>query len=303
VKLPLCASRSAPEFRRPRPGAARSGLAALLALALPFTLAAPRAAAFPPAPFYTLYGIVRDQVGATLEAEGAEIVLIRDNVEIGRAPVWQQLNGDKNYELALRLDHARPDTRTYSTRTVPRAGLFTLYVSLNGRRVQPIEVAGNLRAGSGGEHVRIDLTLGVDTDHDGLPDAWEEWQLHQAGHRPGSPGWSLAAITRDGDYDGDGVSNFSEYVAGTFAGDATQRFELRITGKTAGRVAFEFYAITGKTYGIEQSTDLRTWSPAAFSTAVGAGAATSWRATAVGVQPAFVTTDAGPTRFFRLTVR
>ncbi len=275
----------------------------LVALVLLFSFVAPPAAAFPPAPFYTLYGIVRDQVGATLEADGAEIVLLRDNVEIGRAPVWKQLNGDKNYELAIRLDHARPDSRSYSTRTVARQGTFTLYVSLNGKRVQPIEVAGNLRAGSGGEHVRIDLTLGVDSDNDGLPDAWEEWQLHQAGHRPGSPGWSLAAITRDGDYDGDGVSNYSEYVAGTFAGDATQRFELRITGKTAGQVAFEFYAITGKVYGLEQSTDLRTWTPVAFATSAGATPTASWRAAAVGVQPALVATDSGPTRFFRLTVR
>ena len=33
------------------------------------------ALAFPPAPHYTLYGIVRDQVGQTVTAEGAEVVL------------------------------------------------------------------------------------------------------------------------------------------------------------------------------------------------------------------------------------
>ncbi|MEI7929800.1 MAG: hypothetical protein WCH40_14710, partial [Verrucomicrobiales bacterium] len=33
--------------------------------------------AFPPAPYYTLYGVVRDQVGQTVTAEGAEVILLR----------------------------------------------------------------------------------------------------------------------------------------------------------------------------------------------------------------------------------
>ena len=40
--------------------------------------------AFPPAPHYTLYGIVRDQVGQRVTAEGAEVVLLRGSAEIGR---------------------------------------------------------------------------------------------------------------------------------------------------------------------------------------------------------------------------
>jgi len=45
------------------------------------------AMAFPPAPHYTLYGIVRDQVGQTVTAEGAEVVLLRGSAEIGRIVV------------------------------------------------------------------------------------------------------------------------------------------------------------------------------------------------------------------------
>jgi hypothetical protein len=33
--------------------------------------------AFPPAPYYTLYGVVRDQVGQTVTAEGAEVILLK----------------------------------------------------------------------------------------------------------------------------------------------------------------------------------------------------------------------------------
>ena len=261
------------------------------------------ATAFPPAPHYTLYGVVRDQVGATLHVEGAQIVLLRDNVEVGRTLITKELVGDHNYELNLKIDQNRASTRVYSNKAVPASGVFSLYVEMNGQRFYPIEVSGTLRAGQGGERVRLDLNLGADTDGDGLPDAWEEWQLYQAGRVPGSPGWSLALIDRNGDFDGDGTSNYDEYVAGTFAGDATERFELKLTGKSATHVALEFFTITGKTYTIEQSSDLTTWVAVPFSLTPGGPVTSLHRAPAVAVQPAFVAVTAGVARFYRLTVR
>ena len=48
---------------------AAGGVSLAAAVALFVT---PRAAAFPPAPLYTIYGVVRDQVGATLRVDGAD---------------------------------------------------------------------------------------------------------------------------------------------------------------------------------------------------------------------------------------
>jgi hypothetical protein len=262
-----------------------------------------RSAAFPPAPYYTLFGVVRDQVGTTLSVEGAEIILLRDNVEVSRAPISKELRGDYNYELNLRIDQNRAATRIYTNKAISAEGVFSLVVEMNGQRFYPIEVSGTLRAGRGGERIRLDLNLGADTDHDGLPDAWEEWQLHQAGYTPGTAGWNLALIDRDGDFDGDGTSNYLEYIAGTFAGDATERFELKLTGKSATHVAFEFFAITGKVYAIEESSDLKTWTIAPFALTAGGPTATFHRAPAVDIQAAFVAVTAGPARFYRLTVR
>jgi hypothetical protein len=45
------------------------------------------AEAFPPAPYYTLHGVVRDQVGQTVTAEGAEVILLKGGVEVGRTPI------------------------------------------------------------------------------------------------------------------------------------------------------------------------------------------------------------------------
>ncbi len=279
-----------------RPGSGR-------VLALVAVLTAPPLAAYPPAPYYTLYGVVRDQIGSTLRAEGAKLVLLKDNVEIGRAAVFADLRDDYNYELQIRLDQNLPSSRSYSSQTVAAQGLFSLVVDLNGERYYPIEVAGTLRAGNGGERVRLDLNLGVDANHDGLPDVWQEWQLFQAGRRPGTPGWDINLLPRDGDFDGDGISNYQEYVAGTFAGDATERFELVLRDKTATTVSCEFYGITGKVYSIEQSTDLRTWTSVSFSVAAGASPVVFHRALGVGVVPASIATTPGPARFYRLIVR
>jgi len=261
------------------------------------------ARAFPPSPHYTLFGVVRDQVGATLAVEGAVLVLLRDNVEIGRTPISREVGPNGNYELAISIDQNRAGSRTYAHNAVAAQGVFSLVVEMNGAKFYPIEVSGTLRAGQGGERVRLDLNLGADTDGDGLPDAWEEWQLYQAGKLPGAGGWDLALISRDGDFDGDGVSNYAEYVAGTFAGDATERFELRIREKTATGVQFEFFAITGKVYSIEESADLRTWTAVPFTTVAGGATARSHRAGAVAILPAYVVSPNATSRFYRLSVR
>ncbi len=264
---------------------------------------APRLAAFPPAPYYTIYGLVRDQVGATLRVDGAVISLLSNGVEIGRAVIKSDLQADANYEINIRVDQNRAASRIYSSSAVAAQGLYSLVVVMNGQNFYPIEASGTLRAGNGGERVRLDLNLGADVNQDGLPDAWQEWQLYQAGRRPGTPGWNINLITKTGDFDGDGISNFQEYVAGTFAGDATERFELQITNKTATTVTFGFFAITGKVYAIEESADLRTWTIVPMATTPDGAAASYYRASAVGVLAAYISAPADASRFYRLTVR
>jgi hypothetical protein len=57
--------------------------------------------AFPPAPYYTLYGVVRDQVGQTVTAEGAQVILLKGGVEVGRTPITSS-QIDRNYEPTFR---------------------------------------------------------------------------------------------------------------------------------------------------------------------------------------------------------
>jgi hypothetical protein len=261
--------------------------------------------AFPPAPHYTLYGMVRDQVGQTIQADGAMVVLLKGGTEVGRASIATISGLDHNYELTVRLDHNRSGTTLYNSKALAAQGPFSLAVDMNGSRFYPIEVTGTLTAGRGGDRVRLDLNLGEDSDGDGLPDIWEQWQLYQAGYFPDENGlWPIHLLHRDGDFDHDGLSDWMEYVAGTFAGDATETFGLEIKEKTASSVRFEFFAIIGKAYTIERSTDARMWSAVPFALGAPGSGQILHTATTVSIVSAFATpSPAGQREFFRLTVR
>ena len=261
------------------------------------------AAAFPPAPYYTLYGMVRDQVGQTVTAEGTEVILLKGGLEVGRTPLTSN-RIDQSYELNMRLDQNRSGTTFYTDKAIAASGLYSLVVSMNGTLFYPIEVSGNLRAGNGGERVKLDLTLGEDKDKDGLPDTWEAWQLYQAGLYPDENGnWNLSLLDKNGDFDKDGQSNLLEYIAGTFAGDATETFGLTIKEKLPQSVRFEFYGITGKVYTIESSVDTKTWTRVPFAVGTPGTGSNSYQASDVGVVSAFTAPRSNTSEFYRLSVR
>ena len=270
---------------------------------LGFLLVSGIAHAFPPAPYYTLYGMVRDQVGQTVTAEGAEVILLKGGVEVGRTPITST-RIDHSYELNIRIDQNRSGTTFYTEKAVAAGGLFSLVVSMNGELFYPIEVSGNLTAGKGGERVNLDLTLGEDKYKDGLPDIWEAWQLYQAGLYPDENGeWDLSLIDPNGDFDKDCQSNSLEYIAGTFAGDATETFGLTIKEKLPESVRFEFYGITGKVYTIESSLDMQTWTRVPFAVGAPGAGNNAHQAGDVGIVSAFTAPRSANSEFYRLSVR
>jgi Bacterial TSP3 repeat len=220
--------------------------------------------AFPPAPFHTLFGMVRDDNGQALRADGGEIVFYRNGSEFLRTPITETARFDQNYQIRLRMDMLRLGTQSYSGLANSTGASFTLGVVLNSIVYFPIEMSSSRTLGSPGERVRLDLTLGVDTDGDGIPDAWEQSQLYAGGVMPGDHGWDLSLINRDGDFDGDGVSNWQEYIAGTFAADPTDYLALSITEALPHHVRLRFFGIFNKVYSLESSTNLQTWTPASL---------------------------------------
>ena len=106
----------------------------------------------------------------------------------------------------------------------------------------------------------INVTAGTDTNHDGLPDQWEQELVD----------WSDGALTNisqvhpQDDFDGDGQSNWAEYLAGTFAFLNYDYFYAEDYGLTAnGRFRISFLSVPGKIYGVRYVTDmgLSRWTP------------------------------------------
>lgn len=219
---------------------------------------------FPPAPFYTIYGDVRNAYGELIPAEGAAVILYAGEKEILRQSLTAVADADYNYQVRLRIDMMRT-AGSYSSLALNPGAAYSVAVNVGGQLFYPLEIDAPRTVGAPAERRRLNLTLGTDDDGDGLPDAWEENQLYNAGYEPGPDGWDLSAISRDGDFDGDGMGNWAEFVAGAYATDYTSVLELEIREVLDDLVRLEFYAIYGKTYALEVSIDMARWAAAPFS--------------------------------------
>ena len=276
---------------------ALAGLTALL-----FSASPPEAPAFPPAPGFTVYGLVRDQFGWVVDQPGAEIVFRGPgDAVLARTAIRGGVLADENYRAMLPIDHNRSG-ELYKPTATEQATPFTIEVIISGITFLPLEIAlGPVEDSKAGEFLNLDLRLGLDSDGDGLPDDWEMWQLESAGLDP----LRLDLIDADGDIDGDGLSNAAEHIAGTYAFLREDTLHLEIKERGAdGWNTLEFLAVIDKTYTIEVTTDLVTWAPAEFTVSEDrSDLNTTWKAPDTVMQT--VQTQA-PSEFraiYRLTVR
>lgn len=221
--------------------------------------------AFPPAPHHTLYGTIRNQWGELLNVRGAQVFIQAEGRAGVRSTITPSLEPGVNYTLKVPMDSlVRSDF--YQSSALGGRQLFKLKVQIGSVAYVPIEMvtfSGEL--GQPAQSTRLNLTLGVDSDGDGLPDAWEEAIIAMLGG-------TLASITPDGDDDGDGISNLKEYLSGTLPFDASDGFRLTMIGPSGGAARLEFLAIRGRTYSLQSSTDLQHWTPVPFQIISGATA-------------------------------
>ena len=222
------------------------------------------ALAFPPAPHHILYGLVRNQYGDPLNIFPSDVYLETPAGNQLRAGLVNNLEPGVNYRLEVPMDSGTAaDVSAYQPTALKPFFQFKLKVQIGQTTYLPIEMSGNFaQIGQPGQKTRLDLTLGVDSDGDGLPDAWEQSLITIYGG-------TLASIRPGDDTDGDGISNRDEYLAGTYAFDPSDGFRLTLTGVVGNTSRMEFMALRGRNYSLQSSSNLKQWTPVNFRIVTG----------------------------------
>jgi hypothetical protein len=214
--------------------------------------------AFPPAPHHAFHGMLRDEHGRPITSDDVKIFFETDNGAVISAEAGEVFEPGINYRIKVPMDSgATPEL--YQPFAMKVQMPYKIHVKIGIRTYLPIEMLGSIRTiGQPGGISQLDLTLGEDADGDGLPDAWERALLGQ--------GRTLADIKPGDDSDGDGLSNMDEYISGNYAFDKEDGLRLDIIETGVVGVKLEFLAITGRTYTLQQSNDLRQWRQVDFTT-------------------------------------
>lgn len=259
--------------------------------------------AFPPAPHHVIEGVVRDAYGHPLTLTSARILLETATGKQVTGRVRPEMGRGLNYALTIPMDAGlTPDV--YRPTALQPLVPFRVRVQIGNVTYLPIEMTADYaRLGQPAQRTRLDLTLGEDSDGDGLPDAWERALIELLGGNR-----TLADIRPGDDLDGDGLTNLQEYLAGTYAYDPADGIVLDGLELQSGRVRLEFTVVRGRTYSVLAGSEVTAWAPVTF-TVEGAGedAVQEYRASDVRrlrVEVALPESDAANgRRFFKLLVR
>lgn len=237
----------------------RKNFMAVLLLMFAFVVSVAVVHGFPPAPHHVIYGQVRDEFGHPIANTNAVIIFqTPDGVQISGSIV-PQLRPGVNYELNVPMDSGITSDAYKPTALKPMVP-FRIKVRIANVLYVPIEMTAELATlGDPGAKTRINLTLGLDSDGDGLPDAWEKLLLQLLGGNQ-----TISDIRADDDADGDGLNNYDEYVAGTYAHDPADGFTLDIAGFGEEGPLLDFLAIRNRAYTLYGSADFQTWTPLTF---------------------------------------
>jgi len=220
-------------------------------------------------PDHILYGQVRDEWGNPLQVDHGVILLETSLGTHLSTSIVPGLEPGVNYRIPVPMDTGLTSDLYKATALRPTVP-FKLRVRISHATYLPIEMQGDYaHLGAPAKRTRLDLTLGEDTDGDGLPDAWERASIATS-RRP----LTLADIRPEDDFDGDGLSNLAEYLAGTYAFAPEDGFRLDLIAADGESAVLEFLVLPGRTYVVYGSPDLQTWEPVEFRVAApGAGSA------------------------------
>jgi hypothetical protein len=255
-----------------------------------------RSHAYPPAPTHTLYGLVRDQYGTPFDSTAITIVLVASNGVTILAQLSPGIAAGVNYQLSVPMD-AGLTPIPYEPTAYVTAAPFKLFVVLGGVTNTPIEMSGNFsQLGQPSRSTRLDLTLGVDANNDGIPDAWEYAILGELGSS-----LMLSQINANSLLFGDSRTLLQAYLAGgdPLAGGLT----VTLVSYHAGAPLLQFPTQPGRSYTLQASADLQHWTSVSFTIpALGSATYTFYTANSAGTIQAqlILSPPTPPAQFFRV---
>jgi hypothetical protein len=91
----------------------------------------------------------------------------------------------------------------------------------------------------------------IDRNHNGISDAWESYFFGEVSTNR----------TSQTDTDGDGMTDYEEFIAGTDPTNPASNLRFLSAIQTDRLVQFEWSAIPGRIYQVQSSTNLQDWTP------------------------------------------
>jgi len=262
------------------------------------------ALAYPPAPYHVIYGLVRDQYGTPLLTSQIQILLQTSSGIRLQTPVSPGLAPGVNYQIQVPMD-AGLTSVPYRATALAVSASFKIYFVSGGTTNAPIQMTGDYsHLGKPGQSTRIDLTMGIDANRDGIPDAWEYAFLDQLGTN-----LSLSDLHAGLDLAHDGRTLLQEYLLGNYPFDPGSAFTVKLISVRAGAPVLEFNTMTGRSYTVMGSPDLAQWTPLSFREAAdnSTGPTRSFYAATkietVQVQVVLPAPGPNPPRFFKILLQ
>lgn len=253
-----------------------------------------------PLPPFTVYGKVLDWNGRALSSDNAATVVVRDTngVVLARCDVKSGIYPGLTYRLAIPMASARMAGRGQA------GDPLTFDVYYDGQ-LHTASAGQVVRVGNPAESINCSLNLGTFSSGGGLSDEYKE--LLRPYYDEAGRASELEDISPDDDFDGDGFSNFEEFLAGTIPvlGDDY----LRITSFTQladGRMALCFLSAPARAYSVTQKTHMsdNSGNSAAFAlTRTAPPAQTFYNADQDAVTTLYLPPTTNASAFFRLRVQ
>lgn len=229
-------------------------------MALLAGLFASAARAFPPAPDGVIYGMVKDQFGTPLMNPADQVILQTPGGAQVAASIQPGLAIGINYVMHVPMDSATAGL-PFASNALAAGASYKLYVSVGTTTNLPIEMIGPYSSlGQPAQLTAQNLTLGTDSNGDGIPDAWETMFFQALGTN-----MNLADVNPNGDYAHDGRTLLQEYLLGNYPFNPGDKFRVQIVSQHAGSAVLAFTTMTGRTYMAYGSPDLRNWTALAFT--------------------------------------